>query len=131
MFVVRVELKPSAIHGFGCFAAEFIKKDQLVWQFDPRVDITIPVEQYNDFPPAVQEMFDTWTYVEEQDGVEVMVLCGDFAKFINHSDRPNLYLSEDGSKNFAARDISIGEEITCDYFGFDKDADVKLGTAPA
>ena len=130
MFVVRIELKPSSIHGLGCFAAEPIKKGQLVWQYDPRVDIRIPLSELKNFPPAAQEILKKWTYIEVRDGQEVMVLCGDHAKFMNHSEAPNVYESDDYLQEFAARDIQTGEEVTCNYFGFDNNAEEKFGLRP-
>ena len=131
MFVVRVELKPSAIHGLGCFTIEPIKKDQLVWQFDPRVDIVLPASEHNGCHPVVKEMLEKWTYVEVRQGREVMILCGDLAKFMNHSDQPNLYDSRDLTLNFALRDIDAGEELTCNYYEFDIKAGDKLGRWPS
>ena len=127
MFVVRVYLAQSTIHGVGCFAADPIKKGDLVWQFDPRIDVRIPVTEYGNFPPAVQEFLQRLTYVETFDGVEYMVLCADHAKFVNHADEPNLVDSPDGSRQYAAVDIQANEELTCDYFVSDLKAAEKLG----
>lgn len=47
-----------------------------------------------------------------------MVLCGDNARFMNHSFEPNC--DDDGGEfTTAARDIEAGEELTCDYRRFD------------
>jgi SET domain-containing protein len=126
MFLVRVDLKPSGIHGLGCFAAEPIRKGQLIWEFDPRIDILIPLAEYDNFPAAVREILDRWTYVEERAGEKVMILCGDHAKFMNHSDKPNVYDSEDNQREYALWDIQVGEELTCNYFEFDKHAEAKF-----
>ena len=130
MFVVRVELRQSKIHGLGCFAVEPIRKNQLVWRFDPRLDIMIPLDKYDSFSPPVQEMLQHLTYTEEWDGVDYLVLCGDHARFMNHSSDPNVFDSEDMLEDFACRDIVAGEELTCNYFAFDKDAAFKLGRPP-
>jgi SET domain-containing protein len=42
---------------------------------------------------------------------------------MNHSEKPNLL---DLETNIAARDIQAGEELTCNYYLFDLDADRKL-----
>lgn len=130
MFVVRVELRQSTIHGFGCFAVEPIRKGQPVWRFDPRLDILIPFDEYDSFSPPVQDMLKHMTYTEERDGVDYMVLCGDHARFMNHSSDPNVVDSEDMLEDFAARDIEAGEELTCNYFTFDKHAGLKVGGSP-
>ncbi len=127
MFVVRTSLRTSPIHGIGVFADEPIRKGQLVWQFDSRLDLVIPVDQMKDFPQAVQDYLRRLTYVEGQNGSCVMILCADNAKFVNHSDDPNLVDTPDGLQELAARDIAEGEELTCDYFVSDLDAAQKLG----
>lgn len=127
MFVVRVELRQSKIHGLGCFAVEPIRKGQAVWRFDPRLDISIPLNEYDSFSPPVQEVLQRLTYTEERNGVDYMVLCGDHARFMNHSSDPNLVDSEDMLEDFAVRDIEADEELTCNYFAFDKHAAFKLG----
>lgn len=45
---------------------------------------------------------------------------------MNHSESPTLLETADGL-NVAARDISAGEELTCNYNEFDKEAFHKLG----
>lgn len=45
-----------------------------------------------------------------------IVLCGDHARFLNHSDDPNT--EELPFVSTARRQIGAGEEITCDYGGF-------------
>ena len=48
--------------------------------------------------------------------------CGDNAKYINHSDNPNIIsVFDDTSEvdnSIAARGIAIGEELTLDYRSF-------------
>ncbi len=127
MFVVRVYLAPSPIHGVGCFASEPIRKGELVWQFDARIDQRIPRSEYPNFPPAVQEFLQRLTYIEVVDGVEYMVLCADHSKYVNHADEPNLVESEDGLREHAAWDIAAGEELTCNYYASDLTAAHKLG----
>ena len=127
MFIVRISLRSSAIQGLGCFAEEPIRKGQVVWQFDPRFDIRIPLSELSNFPLALQEHFLVYTYVENDNGQEVMVYCADLSKHVNHSDTPNLIDTADNLQEIAARDIDAGEELTCNYFSFDLHAAEKLG----
>src|SRR5688572_25326387 len=129
MFLVRVYLAPSSIHGFGCFAADPIRKGELVWQFDPRIDRRIPRSEYSKFPAPVQEFLQRLTYIEVLEGVEYMVLCADHAKFVNHAPDPNLLDSPDGQCEYAAWDIGVGEELTCNYYESDLTAGQKLGSS--
>lgn len=126
MFIVRTSLRPSPIQGLGCFAEQPIKKGQIVWQFDPRFDIRIPLTELSTFSAALQEHFRIYTYVEEVDGQEFMVYCADMSKHMNHSDAPNLFDTLDNIYEVAIRDIEIGEELTCNYYAFDLHAAEKL-----
>lgn len=126
MFIVRTSLRPSRIQGIGCFADELIKKGQVVWQFDPRFDLRIPLSELPTFPLPVQEHLRIYTYVEMANGEEVMVYCADLSKHMNHSNSPNLLDTPDYLQQVAAHDIEVGEELTCNYFTFDLHAYKKL-----
>ena len=130
MFLVRTSLRPSRIHGYGVFAEDPIRAGQVVWQFDPRVDLCIPVSALTDFPAAMQEHLRTYAYTEIHDGVKVMVLCADNAKYVNHSSHPNLIDNPEGTLETATRDIPAGEELTCNYYVSDMAAVEKLGPNP-
>jgi len=69
-------------------------------------------------------------HVEMRDGEKIVILCGDHAKHMNHSDEPYVIEGdEDRQDNIAARDIEVGEEMTCNYYSFDLDATRKLSGA--
>jgi len=127
VFVVRTSLHPSPIHGIGAFAEEPIRKGQLVWLFDPRLDLRIPAADLPGFPLAAQEHLRRRAYFEDNAGSQVMILCADNSQFVNHSSTPNLLDSEDGQREIAGCDIGVGEELTCDYYLFDLEAGTKLG----
>jgi hypothetical protein len=52
-----------------------------------------------------------------QTGSDTFLLCADSARFMNHSDRPNISSADE--RNHALRDIEAGEEIICNYREFD------------
>ena len=56
-----------------------------------------------------------------------MVLHEDYAKHVNHPRDPNLLDIPDGSKEYAARDIAVSEELTCNYFISDLKAAGTIG----
>jgi SET domain-containing protein len=115
----------------GCFTNERIARGQVVWIYDPRLDLTIRQAALPAFPPAMQQFLLMYGYMEERDGEVLIILCGDHSKHMNHSDSPNLgSVLENGlAKNLALRDVEAGEELTCDYGQFDLDADRNLGRA--
>ena len=125
MLLVKVTLQPSPIHGLGIFAAEDIAQGQIAWRFDPRIDPLIPQEEVTSLPEGVQEFLYTYGYVTEMHGRRWVLLCGDHAKHTNHADHPNLGETEDQGlpAEVALRDIAAGEELTCNYYDFDLEAD--------
>lgn len=122
MLLVKTRLAASAIHGIGLFAAEFIREGTVVWQSHPAFDIRLTADQISGLPAPCREQIQKYSYREKHTGL--YVLCGDDARFFNHSVRPNcidVYSGEDGDLTLAARDIEEGEELTCDYALFDLD----------
>ena len=127
MLLVSASVGPSPIHGVGCFAEERIREGQVTWEFSERFDLRIPVPELASLPRATQGFLETYGYVEMHGGQEVVVLCGDHTKYMNHSEHPNQRWDGDRQLSVAARAIEAGEELTCDYREFDLDAERKLG----
>ena len=109
MLLVKTRLGTSDIHGLGVFADERIPKGTLMWEFTRGFDLELRIE---DFLPQKSYILHYGSMFEPG----VYLLCGDDARFMNHSDRPNM--SGSGTQNFALCDIAAGEEITCDYREF-------------
>lgn len=134
MYVIRTRLGRSTIAGagIGLFAAEPIRKGQVVWEitrwhreFDP--------EELDDLPEAARELVLLFGYYDESD--QCYQLDVDNGRFTNHSDTPNLVGADSQSENrtrlFAARDIAEGEELTINYRvvdGMARDPARRLGT---
>jgi SET domain-containing protein len=132
MFVVRTKLDSSPIHGLGTFADEFIPRGSTIWMVHPEFDIEFSPQDLDGLPPHTRERVMHFAYLSTTTGR--WVLCADDARFMNHSSHPNTRNAIDGrgyDTTVAARDIQAGEEITCDYYEFDADAERKLGGAPA
>jgi len=121
LLLVKTRLGVSDIHGIGVFAAESITKGTIVWRSDPHIDIRLTPEQIDNLAAPAREQIRKYTYREKCSGL--YVLCGDDARFFNHSAQPNcLDICSNGDDiTIAARDIAEGEEITCDYSLFDLD----------
>lgn len=111
MLIVKTEIKESS-HGFGLFSAQFIKAGQAVWVWDDTTEIIIDEREV--LSDTFKEFLETYSYKVNGLGLVVNL---DNARFMNHSDNPNLI--EINGSNFAARDIDVGEELTCDYNVFD------------
>lgn len=115
MFLVPTVLRRSGIHGHGVFAVHDIPAGTRVWEFTDSVDWRIPADDLAAFPEPWQAGLRRYCYMEP-DGQ--YVLCGDNAKFMNHSESPNC---DDSGQTFtiAIVDIPAGTELTCDYREFD------------
>jgi SET domain-containing protein len=127
MMMVKTSVKFSPIHGLGCYAEEDIKAGDVVWKMDPTLDIVLDAEAIKSYPPSVVDFLQMYAYGQDEAGKKSYILCCDHARHMNHSENPNCIEAGDGNAfNLAARDIKIGEELTCDYNAFDTDAKFKL-----
>jgi len=115
MFVIKTRVAPSSIHGLGVFACEDIAAGAEVWRFSPPFDIVVPEAALADLPIAVRLHLDMYAYRSVDLGGQ-LVLSGDNAKYLNHSDDPST--EELPLRSIARRRIAEGEEITCDYGAF-------------
>ena len=125
MLRVKTYLDKSSVHGIGVFSAQDIKGGDLVWKFVPEVDriVEYSFETFRDYNEQDKEFIDTYAYYDKQ--LNKWILSADNDRFTNHSDTPNTFAVDNGEV-FACRDISIGEEITIDYYKIDKWAESKL-----
>ena len=114
MLMVDTELKESSIHGIGVFLTEPVRKGQLIWRFDSRIDRVFSDVELNEMPESLQLFLRTYSTLHE--GLKLWVLCGDNGRHFNHSDTPNtrslgIALGDD----VAAEDMPAGTELTSDY----------------
>ena len=117
MFIIKTTVKPSTIHGLGVFAEENLKAGSIIWKFQENFDIVLNDQQYNDLPDLAKEYFKTYSYYSKNEGG--YVLCGDNARYTNHSLNPNT-ISINNIETISNIDINIGDEITENYHTFDE-----------
>lgn len=125
MLLVKTKVKPSSIDGLGLYAEEDIRYGEIV-------EI---VETDFSYKVFTQEQVDKFDELKRQYEHDYTFKIGnnyyatiDLAKFMNHSDAPNLFWREtiplDEAKPtvigyfFAINDIKKGEEITVNYNEF-------------
>lgn len=117
MFLVPVRLGLSPIHGFGVFAAHSIPAGTRVWEFTEGVDYRLPSDVVERCPEPYRSELLKYAY---RDSSGDYILCGDAARFMNHSDDPSC--DDSGDLYTVARiEIAAGQELTCDYRTFDLD----------
>lgn len=119
MLLVKTYLDRSTIHGIGLFAGERIPAGTVVWRRSPEIDLLLEPAQLDRLHAAARAQVEKYSYLDRMLGK--LVLCGDDARFFNHSDTPNCHDFPDasGGTTVAARDIERGEELTSDYSSFD------------
>ncbi|MFC3067911.1 SET domain-containing protein [Phenylobacterium soli] len=114
MMMVETELRPSPIHGLGVFLLRPVRRGDLVWRFDARIDRVYTPEEVATLPGHVQAWLET--YCTWHEGAGVYVLCGDNGRYFNHAEDPSTV--SDGisfGEDRAARDLAVGDELTSDY----------------
>ena len=127
MMLVPTRVAPSSIHGLGLFAAQSIAKGTQVWRFEEGFDRTFTPAQFDALPCSAQMHLRWFAYCDT--ARNAWVLSGDHTCFMNHSNTPNTGAPGDAESpvtTIALRDIADGEELTCDYFAFDREARQKL-----
>lgn len=123
MLRVPTFVAPSPIAGVGLFAATDLPAGTVIWEYTEGVDWRIAPAEFGLFPEPYRARLRHYVY-EEDDGT--FVLCGDNAKFMNHSDVPNCDDPE-GAYTVTNRHVRAGEELTCDYRSFDRESRVNGG----
>jgi len=116
MLLIPVLVKPSPVHGLGAFAAAAIRKCAPVWRFTPGFDLDVGPQEVAKQPDHFRKVLLHYGYLDPR--LNRYILCSDDARFINHSDAANLevdFSADPHGVDFAARDISAGEELTIDY----------------
>lgn len=127
MMMVPTRVAPSAIHGLGLFATEFIAKGTPIWRFEVGFDREFSPEQFAALPRPAQTHVRWFAYFDS--ARDAWVLSGDHTCFMNHFAIPNTGAPANAKApvtTIALQDIAAGEELTCDYFAFDHEARQKL-----
>ena len=122
MLKIHTYLDRSATHGIGIFAAEDIPEGTLVWEFNPRIDLTYTPEEWRalktEVAPACFTALERYSYKEN----DRFHLCIDNAQFMNHSESDYNVVNTAHNTMLARCNIRRGEELLCNYFQY-SDAD--------
>lgn len=115
MFLIPTVVQPSPVAGFGVFTESAVPAGTLIWEFTEGVDLSLEPRLIEAVPEPLRAKLKQYCYVEPSGRY---ILCGDNARFMNHSFDPNC---DDSLENgtVTRRDIEAGEELTCDYRQFD------------
>lgn len=124
MLLVETYLAPSRIQGIGLFTRDAIPAGTKIWEFTQGFDQELSQEEVERLSDPCRERVLNYAYYNAQK--MRFVLCADDARFMNHSEHPNVLDVGFGNGNgmegeaFAARDIDPDEELTEDYRAYDQ-----------
>jgi len=127
VLLVPTTLRRSPIHGLGVFLAEPVAAGTETWRFVPGFDVEFEPAEIERFPPHVRRWLDHFAYLDFH--LDRWILAVDDARFMNHSDMPSTrsdYERDPYGVDVAARDLAVGEELTCDYRSFERSPDRDL-----
>lgn len=116
MLLVKTKLRPSRVHGMGVFAVEFIPKGTRVWEYREGFDHRVSEAYVENLPEPARSSIRHYSAIWGGG----YVISADDARFLNHSDSPNLQTFADPDIDVALRDIQAGEELLEDYREFDE-----------
>lgn len=116
MFLIPTYLGQSTIHGFGVFTACGIEPGICIWEFVEGVDLRLSSKDLDALPANLRPTISSYCYREASG---MYVLCGDNAKFMNHSTQPSC--DDDGIVTMVRTRLPANAELTCDYRRFDHD----------
>lgn len=111
MLLVKTVVKNSNIEGLGLFAAEDMPANTQVWAYHHDFDKVLTENKLAEMPEWQKEFFCKYCFSSDN----LLYYCIDDARFMNHSQKPNLVDRPEGT--FTARQIKAGEELVCDYAG--------------
>ena len=123
MLQVKTTIDKSNMHGIGLYAAQFIPKGTVTWEYTPEFDNCYPLDCIKRMPKHIKKRFLDYSYIDYKQNK--YVLCFDDQRFINHSNKPNIKSTP--NMDVALRDIKKGEEMTCNYEDYEKNWFKKRG----
>ena len=110
----RIVRKPSALHGFGVFAAEPINKNRRIIDYAGELVLNSQCAERE-----TRYLADgcIWTFRVNRRWSRDAAVGGNIARFINHSCAPNCWFEVVDKTIWirASRRIDAGEELTYDY----------------
>jgi SET domain-containing protein len=117
MMLVMTKVDYSLTHQLGLFAAEPIPKGTVVWKYQEGFDRLLHQHTLPYLPWVAKQFVDRYFCFWRN----VILVDGDDARFMNHSDDPNILADESGlcSAMKAVRNIAKGDELTANYNQFD------------
>jgi len=115
VLLVKTKLAPSPIEGIGLFLDEDVESGTVIWEYHAGIDLVLEASVFPTLSAEAGRQVRKYSYLDPV--LDKWVLCGDDARFFNHSDFPSCSESGVGltGVTVAARRLLRGEELTTDY----------------
>lgn len=114
MLTIKTYIAAAGNKGLGLFAAEVIPIGTVWWKDDRNFNKLVSKQEVEFYPEVAKEFVYTYGSMMENGDWYIYM---DNGRFVNHSDTPNTNQIENGDW-VTNKEISIGEEITCNYKTF-------------
>jgi uncharacterized protein len=124
MLIARTSVGLSHIKGLGLFAAEFIPARTVVWRKTANNPLRYTPESFAKLPERMRDFILFYGFMDIDSGEYQVDI--DNARFVNHSEYPNVFNSRNEIEMIARVDIHPGDEITINYRRVDKMASPEL-----
>ncbi len=116
MTLFDYKIDVSKINGLGVFTNEDIKKGTVLFKANPKLDIELSKEEFDNLSEYEKKDFIHYGYLDKKTGTYKL----DFdtaLRFLNFSEKGNVCQdpNHDNTYLIATRDILAGEEIVFDY----------------
>ncbi|MDN5274450.1 MAG: nuclear protein [Candidatus Saccharibacteria bacterium] len=124
MIHVKYKLKESALHGIGLFSDQDTKQGELIYTASPLLDLNITQQQFDALNQEEKDEVLWWGFFDQPS--RMWHVDFDVSKFINHSYDANVTQHRDHDEAYliAARDVTMGEELTQNYLEFEAQDDL-------
>ncbi len=125
MYLIKTEVRESAINGKGVFSLEAIRKGDIIWKFVEGQDCKMAPEEYEKLNSKNKEYIEKIGYLSPLSNMWIFPDKDDNAKYTNHSNTNNLTAVKNTELSeeiyfIANRDIEASEELTNNYHEFDE-----------
>lgn len=125
MLIIETILKEFPNKGIGLCSVHAMSEGTFVYEANSFFDVLVSKQEVDSMQKVPRDFIEEHcSFSKKRNGYWV---CVDNARFLNHSDTPNLKWLSGIHKYITVRDISAGEELTCNYREFDdlsKDGDL-------
>ncbi|MEJ5995801.1 SET domain-containing protein [Pedobacter sp. Du54] len=116
MLLVETFIQSTSKKGLGLFAKSFLPKGTVYWKRNEEFDRLFTVEQFAKLDPIAADYISYDGFLETTGN---WYLCGDNARFSNHSSTPNTKNNFDVQNlivhSVVSVDVEAGEELLIDY----------------